>query len=328
MEKITVIVPAYNVEKYISRCIDSILDQTYQNLEIIIVDDGSTDRTDEIIDKYSDEHDNIITVHQPNAGVTSARLKGLATSTGDYIGFVDSDDYIEPEMYERLIGNANKYNADISHCGYKMIYPNGNEVHYYGTGVLKVYDHEAGLYELLEGSLVEPSLSNKLYRRKCFDGLTESCVWDSSIKINEDLLMNYLLFKKAETTVFEDIPFYHYILRTASAATTFSINNVLDPLKVIEAIYKDSIDSNSQYVSVVYERYLRALIRVSTQNNFKDEAAKAKIKLTNEVRKRQRDLPAKVKLMSNMVVYTPTLYKTIRYIYDMIKGNRKKYDIG
>ena len=122
---ISIIVPAYNIEKYIGRCLDSILNQTYKNIEVIVVNDGSSDSTGSIIDDYSRKDDRVKPFHKENGGVSSARILGVNHAIGDYIGFVDGDDYVEPEMFEHLLNNALKYNADISHCGYQMVFPNG-----------------------------------------------------------------------------------------------------------------------------------------------------------------------------------------------------------
>ena len=110
---ISVIIPIYNVSQYLSQCIDSVLAQSYRDLEIILVDDGSMDRTPEILDRLAEKDDRIRVIHKENGGATSARLCGVKVATGEWIGFVDGDDYIEPEMYEMLIGNAKKYGADI-----------------------------------------------------------------------------------------------------------------------------------------------------------------------------------------------------------------------
>ena len=119
---ISVIVPVYNLENYIVRTLDSILSQTYKNIEVIVVDDGSTDSSAKIIDDYADLHRDVIKIlHIKNSGVSVARMKGVLAAKGDWIGFTDGDDVIEPDMYERLFDNAQKYNADISHCGYQMV---------------------------------------------------------------------------------------------------------------------------------------------------------------------------------------------------------------
>ena len=118
---------------YIGRCLDSILAQTHKRIEIIIVDDGSTDGTGIIIDQYASIDQRIIPIHKENGGVTSARIDGIKKASGEYLGFVDGDDYIEPEMFEKLLDNAIKYDADISHCGYQMVFP-GRVEYYYNTG--------------------------------------------------------------------------------------------------------------------------------------------------------------------------------------------------
>ena len=101
-KKISVIVPAYNMEKYIERCLDSLIGQTYHNLEIIVVDDGSNDQTGILCDRYAKKDPRILVVHQENQGVSQARNVGLSRATGDYIGFMDSDDYIDPNMYQSM----------------------------------------------------------------------------------------------------------------------------------------------------------------------------------------------------------------------------------
>ena len=117
--KISVIIPAYNIEGFLASTLDSVISQTYNDLEIIVVNDGSSDATADVINTYAQKDSRIHAIHKENGGVTSARLRGVAEATGDYIGFVDGDDYIEPQMYEHLIANLKKYDADISHCGYR-----------------------------------------------------------------------------------------------------------------------------------------------------------------------------------------------------------------
>ena len=135
-EKISIIIPVYNLEKYIKRTAESVLKQTYTNIEVIIVDDGSSDESWKIIQKIADKDNRVIPIHQENGGVTSARLKGVRRSTGEWIGFVDGDDEIESDMYEILLNNAKKYNADISHCGYQMIFEDGRVNYFHNTGCL------------------------------------------------------------------------------------------------------------------------------------------------------------------------------------------------
>ena len=111
---ISIIIPAYNVKNLIGHTVNSVLHQTYTNLEIIVVDDGSTDGSGEILDRIASIDSGVKVIHKPNGGVTSARMKGIEAATGDWIGFVDGDDEVEPDMYKRLLDNAITYNADIS----------------------------------------------------------------------------------------------------------------------------------------------------------------------------------------------------------------------
>ena len=118
---ISVVVPAYNIAPYVEKSIASIIAQTYRNMEIIIVDDGSRDETGRILDDLAEKDSRIRVIHKENGGVTSARLRGIAEATGEWIGFVDGDDYIEPQMYERLLNNAFKYGAQIT--PYRWYFP-------------------------------------------------------------------------------------------------------------------------------------------------------------------------------------------------------------
>lgn len=140
---ISIIVPVYNVEKYLNKCIDSIINQTYKNIEIILVDDGSTDNSGKICDEYLLRDSRIKVIHKNNGGLSSARNEGINISSGEYIGFVDSDDWVEPNMYEEMYKKILYSNADIVDCGYWKEYENksikyisANEVKFCGENLL------------------------------------------------------------------------------------------------------------------------------------------------------------------------------------------------
>lgn len=120
--KISVIVPIYKVENYLNRCVESIRKQTYRNLEIILVDDGSPDACGEMCDRYAQEDSRIRVIHKENGGLSDARNAGIEVATGEYIAFVDSDDWIDDKMYEVLYSTLLKYNADIAECSYRNLY--------------------------------------------------------------------------------------------------------------------------------------------------------------------------------------------------------------
>lgn len=124
MKTISVVIPVYNVEKYLSECLDSVIYQTYKNLQIILVDDGSTDSSGKICDEYAEKDDRITVVHQSNAGAGAAKNTGLELIDGDYFSIIDSDDYIELDMYEKMVNSLENYNADIVQCLFKDLFVN------------------------------------------------------------------------------------------------------------------------------------------------------------------------------------------------------------
>lgn len=142
--KLSIIVPVYKVEKYIRRCLDSIINQTFTDFELILVDDGSPDTSGEICEGYAKKDERIRVIHQENKGLSGARNTGVEVSKGEYIGFVDSDDWIELEMYEKLITAAEKYGADIVKCGLDYTDGNCHDRDNYGTGT-----------QTFEGNLIE-----------------------------------------------------------------------------------------------------------------------------------------------------------------------------
>ena len=254
---ISVIVPVYNVAEDLPRCLDSILAQKHPNIEIIAVDDGSSDESGEILDKYAEVYSSIRVIHKENGGVTSARLCGVARASGEWIGFVDGDDEIEPDMYERLLHNALEYNAEISHCGYQMVFPDGRVNYFHNSGFLAKQNKITALRELLSGSRIEPGLWNKLFHKSLFVSLSIP----TDIKINEDLLMNYYLFSNANQTVFDDWCPYHYIVRNTSASRAkLDVHKIYDPIRVKELIRAMALgdireDTQQAYINTCINTY-------------------------------------------------------------------------
>lgn len=322
---VSVIIPAYNIEDYIGRCLDSIISQTYKNLEIIVVDDGSRDYTGEILDNYAKKDRRIKVIHKENGGVSSARNKGIEAAEGDYIGFIDGDDLIEPEMYKTLVDLLEEENADIAHCGYQMVFPDRID-YYHNTGKKKIQTTEEGLKDLLSGEMIEPGLVNKLYKKE----LIKNCRLNETVKINEDLLMNYQLFKLSQKSVYYDITPYSYMIRSSSATGANSlITKREDSLRVLIQIKDDCINNN--LLSIIYKRYIYLLMAIC-RDGLKDKSyMKYQKKQRKQLKKELKTdvfkscIPKKLKYMSLFSCYFPHIMKIIYKMYDLKTGTSKKY---
>lgn len=330
-DKISIIIPAYNIQNYLGGTLDSVLAQTYENLEIIVVNDGSKDNTGKILDNYAAKDRRIKAIHQKNGGVTSARLRGVEEASGTYIGFVDGDDYVEPQMFARLMENVREFDADISHCGYQMVFPSGRIDYYYNTGKLVHQEGKQGCTDLLSGRFVEPGLVNKLYRRKLFAGLDS---WmDKSIKINEDLLMNFYLFRQAKKSIFEDVCPYHYVLRQGSATTAqLNAHKLKDPLSVLHILQKETTDI-SEWNRIIERRLIHQLVNSATIHlgNQRELIAPFRQEARRELRQRLwgalmgSSCDQKLKIMALWAAIWPASYGWVHSIYAKATGLDKKY---
>lgn len=204
---ISVIVPVYNREKYIEKCIRSITEQSYRNLEIIIVNDGSTDGSLEIINSFADSDSRIRVIDKPNGGVSSARNAGLKEAKGEFIGFVDGDDYIEDDMYLTLINAVNE-GVDIAACRF-YYFKNGKEVngtHFESnTGVYSSADILNCFYKTQNSEWV--SMCNKVIRKSLFDGLSFP-----EGRVFEDWAMAPFIYYRAEKIFYTDEKKYYYVV--------------------------------------------------------------------------------------------------------------------
>lgn len=216
-QKISVIVPVYKVEKELPRCVDSILRQTYPNLQILLVDDGSPDRCGEICDAYAAAHENVQVIHKENGGLSDARNAGIERADGNYLMFVDSDDYIEPDMAEKLYRALQSAGADMSVCNFQYDctlcpeeakqYPNDLPI---ADGVLS--GREILTEEMFVGSGVWFITAwNKLYGRKLFDSVRFPVG-----KLNEDEFVCHEILLQCEKVACVHDALYHYVVRPGS----------------------------------------------------------------------------------------------------------------
>lgn len=209
MVKISVIVPVYNVENELERCVKSICSQTYRNLEIILVDDGSTDRSGKICDELAKEDERIKVIHQKNAGVAAARLTGYQKSSGGVIGFVDSDDYIKDSMYEMMINEMNNTNADIVFCDYSSITNNKKRNTYFAADNKLFNKNEALKY--IANDEIKSFMWNKLYKK---DILKADDFYIG--RLMEDYLCMADIFRRCTVVAYFHNAFYNYVRRENS----------------------------------------------------------------------------------------------------------------
>ncbi len=223
---VSVIVPIHNVEGYIQKCVGSILQQTYTNLEIILVDDGSTDTSGGLCDKVKLVDPRVRVIHKRNGGLSDARNAGIQASKGVYLAFVDGDDYIHNEFIKTLLSTAIKYNADISVCSLYKVYADQSKTRKNKRQRLAVLNNVQAIQDiLLPSSLCEVMTWNKLYRKNLF---FENHIEFPVGKIHEDVFTTYKLFFFANKIVFVDKPLYFYIQRGSSIqGSGFSRKNLV-----------------------------------------------------------------------------------------------------
>lgn len=210
---ISIIVPVYKVEKYLSRCVESILSQTYADLEVILVDDGSPDRSGEICDGFAKMDSRIRVIHKANGGIGDARNAGLVVAQGEFIGFVDSDDYIDSDMYEYLHRCITAERADVAVCGMYHCYA-GKEIRRSSSICYEVTDRVGAIRSVMQSRATSASVVNKLFRREMFDGLK----FRTGVTA-EDAFLIVDLLSRAERVVISGEQKYYYFHRSDSITT-------------------------------------------------------------------------------------------------------------
>lgn len=214
MKKISIIVPVYNVEKYVEKCIQSLINQSYKNIEIILVDDGSNDRSNKIIDEYAKVDSRILTIHQKNKGVSAARNAGLKVATVEYVGFVDPDDYVDYQMYETMLKKIELNMSDLAVCGFSKVteLSDKEEIFEIKDELLSPKKCVEDLFDFRGGYAIKPSVWNKLFRRDKIGDLK----FDENIGISEDLkfVVQYIL--KCNSIVYVKQAFYKNLQRDGS----------------------------------------------------------------------------------------------------------------
>ena len=265
MSIISIIVPIYNGEKYLEECIDSILKQTFKDYELILVNDGSTDNSLKICKDYSKRDKRIKIIDKNNGGASEARNAGIDIAKGDYIGCVDSDDVIHPQMYEILYNKIIEYNADIAICNYIKIYNDKykiKDINNDNIKNIKVYNKIEALYELYtdkEGAFIGPW--QKIYKKKIFENIRYEVG-----RINEDKLISHRILYNSNKTIYIDLILYYYIQRKNSVTNSPFRKQNLDYIYALRDamifFYELKLDlkykAEREYIYFLFKYYYRA----------------------------------------------------------------------
>lgn len=314
--KLSVIVPVYNVEDYLKACIESVINQTYKNLEIILIDDGSTDNSSSICDYYADEYNNITVIHQENKGVSAARNRGLDIASGELVSFLDSDDTIDEDMYEILISKFINSEIDIVHCSYKRI-EDGRETIIGNTGSVFNQDTNMALEYLLSGKMFNASLCNKIFRKNLFKNIR----LNQDLRINEDVLFCYQLFSRSKLSVFIDIAKYNYLVRKNASATNSTDNLIksFDVVYVCEYMYENSED-NLKWIALnrLINAYFMQYRSLKENSSSKNELELTKQKICRLLVNRKH-LNKKNRVSAYLLIRVPCVYTFFYYLYSKVR---------
>ena len=322
MDKISVIVPVYNVEKYLDKCVESIVNQTYENLEIILVDDGSTDNCPQMCDDWAERDSRIIVIHKENGGVSSTRNAGLDCATGQYIGFVDADDYIELNMYEILLKAIKLYQTGIVVCNNTHVDNHGNILSFPTENAQVFIKDEDLMVSFIKGTIFDStSTCNKLFKSEII--LKNSIRFPTDIKVGEDLLFNYSVIKYSSGLILIKDVLYNYVFHSDSAMRKIN-SDVINRWRNIKFILeKEKYNKKIYYIALKkYSSELLCCLRELLRSEDYSLINKHYIEITNEIKKytkeflQVKDLTKMNRLCIKIISFNPKLFKSLYSFYN------------
>lgn len=276
MDKISIIIPVYNVEKYINRCIDSLLNQTYKNIEIILIDDGSTDNSGKQCDIYEKKDKRIKVKHIKNQGVTKARMVGVSLATGNYITFVDSDDYIEITTYETLMKFLKENKLDICVFNYYIVQNDRVKIHKNKDKIPTIMNTNEYLSLMCKNNF-GGMMWNKIYKKELILNNLKSL--ENGLAILEDLLFNCELcekYPKLRVGYINNL-YYYYIIRKGSALNSDfspkSLDSIYAQIKILDILKKTNNSAKDTYELNFYinAKYMLNEMKINKYSNYKIE---------------------------------------------------------
>lgn len=322
--KISIIVPIYNVEMYLEKCINSILNQTLNDFEVIMINDGSTDKSGEICNKYGMIDPRIKIIHKKNGGLSSARNAGLDVAKGEYIGFVDSDDYIDKQMYQKLIDESIKSDSDIVICDmkYNLKGKDINQTRFEDFGII---NRNEALIKYFNHKYFKSHAQNKIYKKELFNNIRFP-----EGKLFEDVAVFYKLLYKSKRISFVNEKLYIYNQENVNSITKKCISNkhfdlIDNALEIVQFFKKNNVsqelfNASSEIYFISVKTFLEMLY--SSKRNMSSIEFKNMRKIL--MRKINKDIYIKGLIYykkerrCNIIIYEIYKLENIIYIYNFI----------
>lgn len=322
-EKISVIVPVYRVERYLDKCIQSIVDQTYSNLEIILIDDGSPDRCPQICEEWSLRDSRIKVIHQENMGLSAARNAGIAAAQGKFLYFVDSDDWIDPTLCEKVMQAFSENEVNIVAFDGNKITESGKilgNIENFNEGILTTED---SLKALLQGH-INNYVWNKIYKRSVFRD-----VWFPVGRAFEDMATTYKLFINADKIYYMNARLYYYLQRNNSITATIDSQKLCDMFVARQECYLNLKDLCPDIAELIYPRVVlcaRHLYDRSLWETSNQEVLKSAVVFLRE--NKEKILQTQGSLTYRLLLGFPKVYNALRltryYAGNIVKTLRRK----
>lgn len=316
--KISVIIPVYNVENYLKKSVDSVLNQTLIDIEVILIDDGSSDNSPSICDDYKAKDSRVKVIHKENAGVSSARNDGLKIATGQFVTFVDSDDFIAPYMYEKMYNSAMKNNADMTICNFVKTDGKGVVNFEEDSSKEEIYDAKGAFELIADFSLpIQVTVWNKIYRKNIVDNL----YFDTNKIMAEDLEFLMKAVFKCSKVSYLPIAMYGYYAQREGAATFIknkSVDWYLQQNDNIAQIMDDVANNNTEVrdLAIAYKcvngdlSVANAMIKLNSNDKKVISFLKKELR-DNFKTVRKSKLNRKKKIQILLYIISPKLYKMV-----------------
>jgi minor teichoic acid biosynthesis protein ggaB len=323
---VSVIVPVYNVENYLRECLDSIVVQTYRNIEVILIDDGSNDSSGEICDEYADKDNRIKVIHKENGGVSAARNTGLDIAKGEWISYVDSDDYIESTMLETLICLAKENDIELAICSFKDISECENVTQ---ENDIRIFSKDELIYNYVVRNAdycITEGIWDRIYKRVLVDGLRFK-----NDRINEDILYTMEVFTRAHKAVYTSEKLYNYRAGREGNITgrKATIDSIKDKIYCSKNSAKILRESGNEELADIFEcihflEISELLIFNGEKNN--DDILNYKRYMRPIVKKvlNYKNVSKKIKAKLLLVLINPSLLRISTIVYSKIKSIIRK----